>query len=123
LVQERVQTLVEGVDLIRFLLVDESDFAVDENAAAKMLDGGGRDIVGAAVRALEQVADWRAEQIEQALKAALVDGLGLKPRVAFGPVRVAVTGRTISPPLFESMELLGRDRSLARLRAAATARP
>ena len=56
--------------------------------------------------------------IEAALRAALVDGLGLKPKLAFGPVRVAVTGRRVSPPLFESLELLGRERSLARLRAA-----
>jgi glutamyl-tRNA synthetase len=56
--------------------------------------------------------------IEEALRTSLIDGLGLKPRVAFGPVRVAVTGRRVSPPLFESMELLGRDRSLARLRDA-----
>ena len=49
---------------------------------------------------------------------ALIEGLGLKPRLAFGPVRVAVTGSRISPPLFESLELLGRERSLARLRAA-----
>ena len=48
----------------------------------------------------------------------LLDGLELKPRKAFGPIRVAVTGATVSPPLFESMELLGRDRSLARLQAA-----
>ncbi len=53
-----------------------------------------------------------ATQIEGALKAALVDGLGLKPRKAFAPVRVAVSGRTVSPPLYESMELLGRERSL-----------
>ena len=56
--------------------------------------------------------------IEEALRSALVDGLGLKPRNAFGPVRVAITGSTVSPPLFESMELLGRERSLARLAAA-----
>ncbi len=56
--------------------------------------------------------------IEEALRAALVEGLGLKPRHAFGPVRVAITGRRVSPPLFESMELLGRERSLARLRIA-----
>jgi glutamyl-tRNA synthetase len=54
------------------------------------------------------------------LRLALVDGLGLKPRNAFGPVRVAVTGRTVSPPLFESMALLGRERTLGRLRAART---
>ena len=57
-------------------------------------------------------------EIEERLRAALIDGLGLKPRVAFGPVRIAVTGSRVSPPLFESMELLGRDRSLARLRDA-----
>jgi glutamyl-tRNA synthetase len=56
--------------------------------------------------------------LEDALKAVLVDGLQLKPRNAYGPVRVAITGRTVSPPLFESMELLGRERSLSRLRAA-----
>ena len=50
--------------------------------------------------------------------AALIDGLGLKPRKAFAPVRVAVTGRTVSPPLYESMELLGRERTMGRLRRA-----
>ena len=66
---------------------------------------------------MEKLDDWSAAEIEAALKAALVDGLGLKPRKAFGPVRVAVTGRTVSPPLYESMELLGRERSVRRLRA------
>ena len=61
---------------------------------------------------------WSAGAIEEALKAALLDGLQLKPRKAFGPIRVAVTGSTVSPPLFESLELLGRERSLRRLRAA-----
>ena len=61
-------------------------------------------------------------RIEAALDAALVDGLGLKPRKAFGPVRVAITGSTVSPPLFESMEILGRERSLARLRRSAADR-
>lgn len=51
------------------------------------------------------------------LRAALVEGLGIKPRLAYGPVRVALTGRRVSPPLFESLEILGRDESLARLRA------
>jgi glutamyl-tRNA synthetase len=52
------------------------------------------------------------------LRSSLVEGLGLKPKLAFGPVRVAATGRRVSPPLFESLELLGRDRTLRRLRAA-----
>jgi glutamyl-tRNA synthetase len=118
LVQERIQTLAQGVDLLRFLFVDDADFAIDEAAAAKQLGADGQAVLAAATPALEALADWTHEPIEQALRAALVDGLGIKPRNAYGPLRVAVTGRTVSPPLFESMELLGRDRSLARLRAA-----
>ena len=59
---------------------------------------------------------WRAEQIEAALRAAIVEGMGLKPRLAFGPLRTAVSGQRISPPLFESMEILGQHSTLARLR-------
>ena len=58
------------------------------------------------------------ESIEAALRSALVEGLGLKPKHAFGPIRVAVTGSTVSPPLFESIELLGKDKTLVRLDAA-----
>jgi glutamyl-tRNA synthetase, bacterial family len=116
LVQERIETLAQGVDMLRFLLVSEDEFAVDEAAAVKHLGDAGRPVLEAAVPALEALPDWTPDAIEAALKAALVDGLGLKPRVAFAPVRVAVTGRTVSPPLYESMAILGRDRSLARLR-------
>jgi glutamyl-tRNA synthetase len=75
-------------------------------------------VLDAATAALGELADWSTPAIEQALKDALVEGLGRKPRQAFGPVRVAVSGRTVSPPLYESMELLGRERTLARLGAA-----
>ena len=118
LVQERIRTLREGLDLIHFLLVAEADFTVDEDTAVKQLDGPGHDVVSAALATLETVSDWTAGELEQHLNAVLVQELGLKPRQAYGPVRVAVTGRTVSPPLFESLELLGRDRTLARLRAA-----
>ena len=118
LVQTRCRTLVEAVELLRFLLVDDEAFTVEEKDAAKHLAGPGQDVVRAALAALEPVGDWSVASIEAALTAALVDGLELKPNKAFGPVRVAVTGRAVSPPLFESLHLLGRDRSLARLRAA-----
>ena len=75
-------------------------------------------MLDAALAALDDVADWTAPRIEAALKAALIETLGLKPRKAFGPIRVGATGTTVSPPLFESLELLGRDRSMRRLRAA-----
>jgi glutamyl-tRNA synthetase len=118
LVQERTSTLLEGLDMMRFLLVDEKEFAIDETAAAKQLGEAGQDVLAAALPALGELADWSHEAIEAALRAALVEGLGLKPRHAFGPIRVAVTGSTVSPPLFESMQILGRERSLARLHAA-----
>ncbi|MGH8861813.1 MAG: glutamate--tRNA ligase [Jatrophihabitantaceae bacterium] len=120
LVQERVQTLGQGVDLLRFLLVAEPDFAVDEAAAAKQLGDAGQQVLAAAVPALDALSDWTAPALEQALSTALVGGLALKPRNAYGPLRVALTGSTVSPPLFESMEILGRERSLARLAAART---
>jgi glutamyl-tRNA synthetase len=118
LVQERIQTLRQGAQMLRFLLVPDSEFTVDEAAAAKQLDEAGRGVLAAALDALEALPVWTAAAIEEALKSALVQGLGLKPRNAFGPVRVAITGSTVSPPLFESMEILGRERSLTRLRDA-----
>jgi glutamyl-tRNA synthetase len=75
-------------------------------------------VLSAANEALAGLETFDAASIEAALRAALVDGLGLKPRLAFGPVRVAVTGRKISPPLFESLELLGQASTLARIEAA-----
>ncbi|WP_007024862.1 glutamate--tRNA ligase [Saccharomonospora iraqiensis] len=118
LVRERVAVLSEVPDLVSFLFVDEDAFAPEEAAATKHLGPDAEPVLRAALGALEAVTDWRSDDIEAALKQALVDGLELKPRKAFTPVRVAVTGRTVSPPLFESMELLGRQVSLGRLRRA-----
>lgn len=115
LVQERVTVLADAAPLVRFLFVDESVFAPEEDAAAKALGPDAEPVLRSAIDAVREVREWKAPEIEQALKDALVDGLGLKPRKAFAPVRVAITGRTVSPPLYESMELLGREVSLARL--------
>ena len=118
LVNERMGKLTEAVEMLGFLLVDESRFDRDATDVEKLLDENGRSVVKAAYDALEALGSWETASIESALRQALVEELGLKPRHAFGPVRVAVTGRRVSPPLFESMELLGRERSLARLRSA-----
>ncbi len=112
LVHERMNKLTEAVDMLGFLFVD--DVRYDEADVAKVLDEEGLKVAAAARDALVD-AEWTTPAIEEALRAKLVDELGLKPRNAFGPVRVAITGRRISPPLFESLELLGRDTSLARL--------
>ena len=73
------------------------------------------DVVGAAAEALEPVDHWEAGSIEEALRG-MAERLELSPRKAFQPVRVAVTGSKVSPGLFESLELLGKDVSLERLR-------
>lgn len=117
LVQERLIVLSDAVGMMGFLFAGD-DFAPEPAAAEKALGEDARPVLEAAIAALEQLPEWTAKAIEEALKASVVEGLGIKPRKAFAPVRVAVTGRTVSPPLYESMELLGRDVSLRRLRAA-----
>ena len=115
LVHERMNKLTEAVDMLGFLLVDEADFTHDETDVAAVLTEDGLAVVRGAYDALAALPEWTTSAIDEALRVALVEELGLKPRNAFGPVRVAVTGRRVSPPLFESLELLGRERSLARL--------
>ena len=115
LVHERMNKLTEAVDMLGFLFVDQ--VAYDEADVAKILDEDGRTVVAAAREALGALDAWTTDAIDEALRAKLVDELGIKPRNAFGPVRVAITGRRVSPPLFESLELLGREVSLARLDA------
>jgi glutamyl-tRNA synthetase len=117
LVQERSVVLADAARMLRFLFVAEDGFVPEEEAAAKNLGAAAAPVLDAALTGLDALDDWSTPAIEGALRAALVDGLGLKPRKAFGPVRVAVSGRTVSPPLYESMELLGRERTLRRLRA------
>ena len=116
LVQERCTTLAQAVEMLRFLFCG-TEVELDEDSAKKTFKDDAAQVLDASIASLEGI-DWTTEAIEEALKAALVEGLGLKPRKAFGPVRVAISGKTVSPPLYESMELLGRDVSLARLRAA-----
>jgi glutamyl-tRNA synthetase len=120
LIQERMVVLADAVGMVGFLFVPEDEFAVDPADAEKVLTADAKPVLDATLAALEGLGpdEWTTEAIDQALRTALIEGLGLKPKNAFTPVRVAITGRRVSPPLFESIELLGRDRSLARLRAA-----
>ena len=118
LIQERMETLRQSVAMLDFLLVDNAEFAVNPDDSAAVLNAASVQVIDAALVALEALPTWQTADIEQALRTALIEGLALKPKVAFGAIRVAVTGRRISPPLFESMEILGSDTSLSRLRAA-----
>ncbi|MFI6773951.1 glutamate--tRNA ligase [Nocardia sp. NPDC050412] len=118
LVQTRIVVLSDAWDLLRFLLAPAEQFAIDPAAGSKNLGSEATPVLDAAIAALEPLPAWTTPTIEDALKTALIDDLGLKPRKAFAPVRVAVTGSHISPPLYESLELLGRETSLARLRSA-----
>ena len=120
LVQERIQTLSEAVELVRFLFTADDDVEIDEAASCRPPT---RPVLAAAAEALGSRGAVRPPPIEAALRAALIEGLGLKPKLAFGPVRAAVTGRRISPPLFESLELLGRESALARIEAARAGLP
>jgi glutamyl-tRNA synthetase len=126
LIQERITKLSEAVGMLGFLFVDGAGFKIDPDEAARVLTPASAEVLAAAEKALSGLEPWAAPTIHQALETALVDGLGLKPRVAYAPIRAAVTGRRVSPPLFESIELLGRDRTLHRLaqaRAIANAQP
>ena len=118
LVQERMETLNQGADMLAFLFHDDAvaPLPLDDDAIALVRPG--RQALTAARTALSTLDPLTTESSEAALRLALVDGLGLKPRLAFGPVRAAVSGRRVSPPLFESIELLGRERTLARLDVA-----
>jgi glutamyl-tRNA synthetase len=115
LVKERMKVLTEAPGMLRFLF---EDVEPDEKAA-RMLDGQGVYLAEVAAR-LEELDDWTHERIEEALRG-LQEEQELSSKKAFQPVRAAVTGTLVSPPLFESLALLGRDRTLARLRAVGAA--
>ena len=116
LIQERIGTLAEVSQMVKFLFV--KNFQVEADSLPKISDDASKKVLSTAFDRLQSVEEWKHDQIESALRSALIDEMGLKPRIAFGAVRIAVTGSHISPPLFESMELLGREKSLERIKAA-----
>ena len=115
-VQPRVVLLGEVPEMVAFLFTADADLVIADDARSTLKEGA-VEVVDATLSALEASDEWTTEALEKVLRDALVEGLGLSPRHAFGPVRVAVSGRRVSPPLFESMEILGRESTLVRLRA------
>ncbi|WP_290802262.1 glutamate--tRNA ligase [Herbiconiux sp.] len=116
LVQTRMALLGEAPDLLAPFFVEASALSYADDALATLPDNAGL-VLAAAIGALEDIpeSEWNHEAIQSALAVGLIEGLALKPRVAYGPLRVAVSGRRISPPLFESMEILGKSETIARL--------
>lgn len=118
LVQTRITLLGEAPGMLRFLFLPDAEIRPDEDALAALWPEADA-VLDAALTALERLGEeeFAAARLEEVLRAAVVDGLGIKARLAFGPLRTAVTGRRVSPPLFESMEILGRPSTVARIRA------
>ncbi|OKL49393.1 glutamate--tRNA ligase [Boudabousia marimammalium] len=113
LIQTRIQMLGEARDMLGFFFTDSGDLSYDEKALRK-LKPEAVEVLEAALETLEGEGNFTAEHLEAVLRERIVEGMELKPRLAFTPLRVAVTGRQVSPPLFESMEILGKDASLRR---------
>jgi len=118
LIQTRIRTLREAPEMLGFLFGTEAGFHVNPADAESVLVPESVPVLTAAQKALTGLGTWSRDEIERVLWAALITGLGLKRRVAFIPVYVAVTGHRIAPPLFDSIELLGREKTLDRLTRA-----
>ena len=118
IIQERIIMFSEIPAMLAFLFV--KDFAIESESVAKVTDSGAKEVLKRSLKELEPISDWTHTAIEAALRSSLIDEMGLKPRIAFTALRIATTGGTISPPLFESMELLGKEAALARISAALT---
>jgi len=113
LIQERITVLSESVEMLRFLFVDK---VIHEQDSLTKLPENTGEIIEASIGVLEKLENWQTESIQAALQQELIEKMELKPRIAFGPLRSAVSGRKVSPPLFESLEILGREISIQRLR-------
>ena len=116
IIQERIARMNEVSAMLKFLFTEQLSF--DQEASSALLSDQAQAVIAKSLEVLQGVDDWSHGSIEAKLREALIDQMALKPRLAFSPVRIAVTGSHISPPLFESMELLGKQRCITRLKAA-----
>lgn len=126
LLQTRIQVLAEAAPMVAPFFTADDELPIAEDAR-KQLKESAPQVLRAALDALDTLSDslgqplgqgveWTTAAIEQVLREAIVDGLDIKPRLAFGPLRTAVSGQRVSPPLFESMEILGKHATMTRLR-------
>jgi glutamyl-tRNA synthetase len=120
LIQERITVLSEAPDLLSFLFKSADQITIDEDALSGMPENVA-EVLSTAISALNQIDEqnFKTAPVQEALNHALIEVLELKPRSAFGPLRTGISGRRISPPLFESMEILGKSETIARLEAFA----
>jgi glutamyl-tRNA synthetase len=116
IIQERIVTLAEVPAMLNFLFI--KDFKIAEDCISKITDEAAKQVLVRSLNELEKLTVWNHDSIETVLRSSLIEELGLKPRIAFGAVRIATTGSNISPPLFESMELLGKSVSVKRITMA-----
>ncbi len=125
LIQTRMALLTEAAALVRPFYLADDELEIAEDARTQLKENAG-EVLGAAIHVLGDIDDhhfgvlgsesgWNASAIEAALRRAIVDGMGIKPKLAFGPLRTALSGQRVSPPLFESMEILGKTSTLSRL--------
>ena len=115
IIQERIVKLAEIPAMLSFLFV--KDFKVAPEELSKITDAASQNVLKVALSKVEALSSWDHASIESSLRVALIEELGLKPRIAFSALRIAVTGSHISPPLFESLQLLGKERSIDRIKA------
>ena len=116
LIQTRVQVLSEAKGMLGFFFTLDDELVIEEDAL-KTLRPGSDEVLAKTIEVVGGLdeANFTAEVLQDSLRSALVEEMGVKPRLAFTPARVAVSGRRVSPPLFESMEILGKPATVARL--------
>ncbi|MSS83722.1 glutamate--tRNA ligase [Actinomycetaceae bacterium WB03_NA08] len=115
LIQTRIQTLAESVGMLGFFFILDDQVTIEPDAK-KTLKAGADEVLAKAIEVLQPLEDFSAENLNEVFREAIVEKMGVKPRLAFGPLRVALSGKRVSPPLFESMEILGKAATLTRLR-------
>jgi glutamyl-tRNA synthetase len=115
IIQERLVLLKDARPQLDYLFAADDALTIEDDARAGLAENAA-DVLDAAIAVAETVP-FETDAIQAALRERIVEGMGIKPKFAFAPIRVAVSGRKVSPPLFESMEILGRESTLARLRA------